>query len=232
VEGDSGAGGEVYDWPPSSYIARPPFFELPPQAAGDITRRPRAAAARRFGDHRPYFAGRFVRRGDAGGQLAASAQGVERADFNSYGARRGHHEVMMRGTFANVRIRNLMLPADADGRRPRAATRCSTASRRRSLRGGDELPRAGHASIVVAGEEYGTGSSRDWAAKGTRLLGVRAVIARSFERIHRANLVGMGVLPLQFIGDDSAPRSQLRGDERFDITGLGPDLCRCRTSRW
>ena len=133
------------------------------------------------------------------------------ADFNSYGARRGNHEVMMRGTFANVRIKNLMLPRHR--RRPHAATRA------RSMPIYDAAMHYiadGTPTVVFGGEEYGTGSSRDWAAKGTQLLGVKAVIARSFERIHRSNLVGMGVLPLQFTGADSRriARPQRRRDDR------------------
>src|SRR5437660_5661650 len=136
------------------------------------------------------------------------------ADFNSYGARRGNHEVMMRGTFANVRIKNLMLAGKEGGL---------------TLYKGEEMPIYDAAmhyiadrtpTVVFGGEEYGTGSSRDWAAKGTQLLGVKAVIARSFERIHRANLVGMGVLPLQFAGSDSAPSLGLKGDETIDVVGL------------
>ncbi|MDH4191920.1 MAG: aconitate hydratase, partial [Betaproteobacteria bacterium] len=139
---------------------------------------------------------------------------VSVADFNSYGARRGNHEVMMRGTFANVRIKNLMLGGKEGG-----LTRYQ----------GEEMPiydaamrylAAGTPTVVFGGEEYGTGSSRDWAAKGTQLLGVKAVIARSFERIHRSNLVGMGVLPLQFTGSDSALSLGLKGDEIIEITGL------------
>jgi aconitate hydratase len=136
------------------------------------------------------------------------------ADFNSYGARRGNHEVMMRGTFANVRIKNLMLPGTEGGL---------------TLYKGEKLPIYDAAmryvgertpTVVFGGEEYGTGSSRDWAAKGTQLLGVKAVIARSFERIHRSNLVGMGVLPLQFLGNDSAQSLELKGDEQVDVLGL------------
>jgi aconitate hydratase len=136
------------------------------------------------------------------------------ADFNSYGARRGNHEVMMRGTFANVRIKNLLLGGKEGG-----FTRYQ----------GEEMPiydaamryiADGTPTVVFGGEEYGTGSSRDWAAKGTQLLGVRAVIARSFERIHRSNLVGMGVLPLQFTGSDSAQTLGLKGDETVDVLGL------------
>ncbi|MCB1891193.1 MAG: aconitate hydratase, partial [Rhodocyclaceae bacterium] len=144
------------------------------------------------------------------------------ADFNSYGSRRGNHEVMMRGTFANVRIRNLMLPPDARGAQPEGG-------RTLFQPGGEEMSiydaamryiQEGTPTVIFAGEEYGTGSSRDWAAKGTQLLGVKAVVAKSFERIHRSNLVGMGVLPLQFKGEDSAAGLKLRGDETFDITGL------------
>ncbi|MCM8611477.1 aconitate hydratase AcnA [Accumulibacter sp.] len=220
--------GEVYDWPPSSYIARPPFFELPPQAAGDIrgarvllllgdsVTTDHISPAGSFGEATP--AGEWLR-----------AQGVERADFNSYGSRRGHHEVMMRGTFANVRIRNLMLPPDADGRRREGGHTLLDGQPTTVFAAAMSYLERGIPSIVVAGEEYGTGSSRDWAAKGTRLLGVRAVIARSYERIHRANLVGMGVLPLQFLGDDSAASLGLRGDERFDISGLAGGLSPMQT---
>jgi len=147
---------------------------------------------------------------------------VAKADFNSYGARRGNHEVMMRGTFANVRIKNLMLPPRPDGTRVEGGVTLYQP-------GGEELSiydaamkymAAGTPTVVFGGEEYGTGSSRDWAAKGPLLLGVKAAIARSFERIHRSNLVGMGVLPLQFKGRDSAESLGIMGDEEFDILGL------------
>ena len=215
--------GEVYNWPPSTYIARPPFFELPEELAGDIrgarmllllgdsVTTDHISPAGSFGEATP--AGHWLRE-----------QGVSRAEFNSYGARRGHHEVMMRGTFANVRIRNLMLPVDAAGRRPEGGYTLLDGQQTSVFAAAMSHRQRGTPTIVVAGEEYGTGSSRDWAAKGTRLLGVRAVIARSYERIHRANLVGMGVLPLQFVGDDSAASLGLRGDESFDILGLGPGL--------
>ena len=215
--------GEAYDWPPSTYIARPPFFELAEQAAGDIRG---ARALLLLGDSVTTDhispAGSFGEATPAGAWL--KEQGVARADFNSYGARRGHHEVMMRGTFANVRIRNLMLPADADGRRPEGGYTLLDGQQTTVFAAAMTYVQRGTPTIVIAGEEYGTGSSRDWAAKGTRLLGVRAVIARSYERIHRGNLVGMGVLPLQFIGDDSAVSLALRGDETFDILGLGPGM--------
>jgi aconitate hydratase len=143
------------------------------------------------------------------------AHQVAKADFNSYGARRGHHEVMMRGTFANIRIRNEMVPGIEGGM---------------SRYGEEVLPvydvamkhkDAGTPMVVIAGKEYGTGSSRDWAAKGTNLLGVRAVIVESFERIHRSNLVGMGVLPLQFQEGDSRTSLGLDGDCSFTILGVG-----------
>ena len=143
-------------------------------------------------------------------------------DFNSYGARRGNHDVMMRGTFANVRIKNLMIPVKSDGSRVEGGVTLHQPS-------GEQLPiydaamkyiAAGVPTVIFGGEEYGTGSSRDWAAKGTQLLGVKAVITRSFERIHRSNLVGMGVLPLQFKGNDSAESLGIKGDEEYEILGL------------
>ncbi|HCN68185.1 MAG TPA: aconitate hydratase AcnA, partial [Candidatus Accumulibacter sp.] len=159
--------GEVYDWPASSYIARPPFFELPPQAAGDILG---ARALLLLGDSVTTDhispAGSFGEATPAGQWLRA--QGVERADFNSYGSRRGHHEVMMRGTFANVRIRNLMLPPDADGRRREGGYTLLDGQPTTVFAAATSYLERGIPSIVVAGEEYGTGSSRDWAAKGTQ----------------------------------------------------------------
>jgi aconitate hydratase len=143
-------------------------------------------------------------------------------DFNSYGSRRGNHEVMMRGTFANVRIKNLMLPPKADGSRVEGGVTV-TRPEGKSLSIYDAAMAyiaRGTPTVVFAGEEYGTGSSRDWAAKGTQLLGVKVVIARSFERIHRSNLVGMGVLPCQFKGSDSVASLKIQGDEEFDVTGI------------
>ena len=144
-------------------------------------------------------------------------------DFNSYGARRGNHDVMMRGTFANVRIKNLMLPPLDSGSREEGGV---TLYQSEGPMQGKKLPifdaamqyiADGTPTVIFAGEEYGTGSSRDWAAKGTQLLGIKAVVARSFERIHRSNLVGMGVLPLQFRGDDSWESLGLTGDEVIDV---------------
>jgi aconitate hydratase len=146
--------------------------------------------------------------------------GVDIKDFNSYGARRGNHEVMVRGTFANVRIKNLMVPGVEGG-----VTMYHPGEERMSIY--DAAMRyqsEGVPLVIVAGQEYGTGSSRDWAAKGTGLLGVRAVIAQSFERIHRSNLVGMGVLPCQFKEDTNAASLRLDGSERFDLIGIEGDL--------
>ena len=152
--------------------------------------------------------------------------GVSKADFNSYGARRGNHEVMMRGTFANVRIKNLMVPPKADGTGVEGGVTVHQPD-------GEQMSiydaamkyiAEGTLTVVFGGEEYGTGSSRDWAAKGTLLLGVKAVIVRSFERIHRSNLVGMGVLPLQFKGSETAESLGIKGDEEFDIRGIDGEI--------
>jgi aconitate hydratase len=218
------SAGQTYAWEKSTYIAEPPFFSgfgPQPGKAADVSG---ARALALFGnsvttDHISP-AGAIKPDSPAGRYL--QEHGVQVADFNSYGSRRGNHEVMMRGTFANVRIRNLMLPPDARGAQPEGG-------RTLFQPGGEEMSiydaamryiEEGTPTVIFAGEEYGTGSSRDWAAKGTQLLGVKAVVAKSFERIHRSNLVGMGVLPLQFTGEDSAAGLKLRGDETFDITGL------------
>jgi aconitate hydratase len=152
---------------------------------------------------------------------------VQKADFNSYGSRRGHHEVMMRGTFANVRIKNLMIPPAADGSREEGGLTLFQPDQKKMFiyDAAMAYQKAGVPTIVIGGEEYGTGSSRDWAAKGTQLLGVKMVLARSYERIHRSNLVGMGVMPLQFKGSDSAQTLNLDGTETFDLNlpdGLAP----------
>jgi len=219
----AGATGTTYDWPASSYIAEPPFLEgftleAPASAAAEV-RGARIMAL--FGDSITTDhispAGAIQASSPAGQWLRE--RGVQPADFNSYGARRGHHEVMMRGTFANVRIKNQMLPPLADGSPEEGGLTLHQPS-------GDQLPiydaamryrAAGVPTVVFAGEEYGTGSSRDWAAKGTQLLGIKAVVARSFERIHRSNLVGMGVLPLQFAPGESWQALGLRGDEVIDV---------------
>jgi aconitate hydratase len=149
-----------------------------------------------------------------------SEHGVARKDFNSYGSRRGNHEVMIRGTFANIRLRNLLL-SDVSGGYTRDFIAESGAGQPVSIYdAAQRYAEAGIPLVVLGGKEYGSGSSRDWAAKGTRLLGVRAVIAESFERIHRSNLIGMGVLPLQFPTGESASSLGLDGTETFDISGV------------
>ncbi|AMP37254.1 MULTISPECIES: aconitate hydratase AcnA [Ralstonia solanacearum species complex] len=220
-----GTKGQVYDWPKSTYIAEPPFFEgfgMTPAAASASVKGARALGV--FGDSVTTDhispAGSIKETSPAGKYLLAN--GVLKADFNSYGSRRGNHEVMMRGTFANVRIKNLMIPAKADGSRVEGGeTLFQPSGEQMSIYDAAmKYVAAGTPTVVFGGEEYGTGSSRDWAAKGTQLLGVKAVITRSFERIHRSNLVGMGVLPLQFKGNDSAQSLGITGDETFDIEGL------------
>ena len=224
IEGEE---GQVYDWPKSTYIAEPPFFgnDFSMQPSDSIPAIKGARALGIFGDSVTTDhispAGSIKEDSPAGKWLKEN--GVQKADFNSYGSRRGNHDVMMRGTFANVRIKNLMIPVKADGTRVEGGLTVHQPS-------GEQLPiydaamkyiDAGTPTMIFAGEEYGTGSSRDWAAKGTQLLGVKAVVARSFERIHRSNLVGMGVLPLQFKGTDSVQSLGITGDETYDIEGLG-----------
>ena len=216
--------GQVYVWDKSTYIAEPPFFKDFTMAPAPMPAIRNARALGIFGDSVTTDhispAGSIKPTSPAGIYLLEHDVGVP--DFNSYGSRRGNHEVMMRGTFANVRIKNLMLPAKADGSRIEGGF---TLLQPENV----QLPiydaamtyiSRGVSTVVFAGEEYGTGSSRDWAAKGTQLLGVKAVIARSFERIHRSNLVGMGVLPCQFKGKDSIASLGIKGDELFDVTGL------------
>ncbi|WP_334134067.1 aconitate hydratase AcnA [Tepidimonas sp.] len=216
------AEGQVYDWPDSTYIARPPFFDafaLTPAPQPPIVG---AKALLLLGDSVTTDhispAGAIAAQSPAGQWLLA--HGVPKADFNSYGARRGHHEVMIRGTFANVRLKNLMIPPRPDGSRVEGGLTLVDGERMSVFDAAQHYQQRGVPTLVFAGEEYGTGSSRDWAAKGTALLGVRAVVARSFERIHRANLVGMGVLPLQFMGEDSWQRLGIDGSETFAIEGV------------
>ncbi|HEY3452931.1 MAG TPA: aconitate hydratase [Myxococcales bacterium] len=217
------AGGEVYAWDPrSTYVREPPYFEgfsaqhAPP---GDL-RGARVLAI--FGDSVTTDhispAGSIKPKAPAGTYL--QSHGIPVADFNSYGSRRGNHEVMVRGTFANVRIKNLMVPGSEGG-----VTRLQPAGTEMSIYEAAVAYRSQQVPLVVfAGQEYGTGSSRDWAAKGTALLGVRAVVAGSFERIHRSNLVGMGVLPVQWPEGTSAQTLGLDGSEVVDVEGLSAGL--------
>jgi aconitate hydratase len=211
--------GQVYSWPKSSYIAEPPFFKdfsMQPGRPGNISG---ARVLGVFGDSVTTDhispAGSIKPDSPAGKYL--QEHGVDRRDFNSYGSRRGNHEVMIRGTFANIRLRNKLAPGTEGG-----FTRDFT-------NGGEvttiydaaqHYAEAGTPLVILAGKEYGSGSSRDWAAKGTALLGVRAVIAESYERIHRSNLIGMGVLPLQFRDGDTAESLGLTGEEELSVTGV------------
>ncbi|OIR14713.1 aconitate hydratase [mine drainage metagenome] len=215
--------GERYQWDDSTYIARPPFFDAAVPKVGDIRG---AKALALMGDSVTTDhispAGSFKPTTPAGKYLQEHHVAVK--DFNSYGSRRGNHEVMMRGTFANVRIKNLMLPPNADGSRVEGGYTLYKGEQMAIYDAAMKHVHDGTPTVIFAGEEYGTGSSRDWAAKGTQLLGVKAVIAKSYERIHRSNLVGMGVLPLQFKGSDSATSLNLTGEETFDLVGISDNM--------
>jgi len=211
--------GETFAWDEeSTYVKNPPYFENMPAHPAPVKDIAGARVLCYLGnsvttDHISP-AGSIKHNSPAGQYLIA--HDVKPADFNSYGSRRGNHEVMMRGTFANVRLRNKLTP-----HREGAFTRHLPDGEEMTIFDASEKYRAeGTPLIVLAGKEYGSGSSRDWAAKGPRLLGVRAVLAESFERIHRSNLVGMGILPLQFLHEQSAETHQLTGEESFDIVGL------------
>jgi aconitate hydratase len=215
--------GDLYAWDESStYVKNPPFFDgmtLTPPGVRPITG---ARVLAKLGDSITTDhispAGSIPAASPAGKWLIA--HGVKTLDFNSYGARRGNHEVMMRGTFANIRLRNELAPHTEGG-----WTSVSPDAEPVTIYDGSmEYQRQGVPLIIIAGKEYGTGSSRDWAAKGTLLLGVRAVIAESFERIHRSNLVGMGVLPLEFVDDETRVTLGLTGFETYDILGLSDEM--------
>jgi aconitate hydratase len=222
--------GNAYAWDQNStYIQEPPFFQNFDLKPGEIRQIKGARPLGIFGDSVTTDhispAGSIKKSSPAGKFLLES--GVPFEDFNSYGSRRGNDRIMTRGTFANVRIKNLMVPGVEGG-----VTKCY-ATKGCACEPGTVVPiydaamayqKEGTPLIVIAGQEYGTGSSRDWAAKGTSLLGVKCVLAQSFERIHRSNLVGMGVLPLQFKEDTTAQTLKLDGTEIFDVLGLGPDL--------
>jgi aconitate hydratase len=227
-ENIQGVKGETYTWPTSTYIAKPPFFDgfhMEPGLADSGVKGARAMAL--FGDSITTDhispAGSIKEQSPAGQWLKEHK--VSKADFNSYGSRRGNHDVMVRGTFANVRIKNLMIPAGPDGSREEGGVTLFQPGNEKMFiyDAAMKYMAENTPTIVFAGEEYGTGSSRDWAAKGTALLGIKAVVARSYERIHRANLVGMGVLPLQFKGTDSWQTLGITGDEKFDVL-LGTEL--------
>ena len=214
--------GDTYSWPKSSYIAKPPFLEKTLNKQSDSIVNARALAI--FGDSVTTDhispAGAIKIDSPAGKYL--QSLGIKPVDFNSYGSRRGNHEIMLRGTFANVRIKNLMLSLAGNGKQIEGGYTIHYPSKQQMtiFEAANKYKSSNTQSIVFAGEEYGTGSSRDWAAKGTKLLGVKAVVAKSFERIHRSNLVGMGVLPLEFMKNESIETLKLKGDELFTISNL------------
>ena len=215
--------GNRYAWDAAStYVARPPFFEglsRDPKPIDDVVD---ARVLVMVGDSVTTDhispAGSIARTSPAGEWL--TERGVEPRDFNSYGSRRGHHEVMVRGTFANIRLRNLLTP-EAEGN----VTEYLPSGERMSIfAAAGRYASEGTPLVVLAGKEYGSGSSRDWAAKGPYLQGVRAVIAESYERIHRSNLVGMGILPLQYVTGENASSLGLTGRETFTIDGMSDGL--------
>jgi aconitate hydratase len=213
--------GSIFQWDPdSTYVRRPPYFEgmeREPQPVSDISEA-RVLAALGDSVTTDHISPAGSIKADSPAGVYLSEQGIERKDFNSYGSRRGNHEVMIRGTFANIRLKNFLVPGTEGGvtvdfTDPGGpTTTIYDASIRYQAK---QIP-----LIILAGKEYGSGSSRDWAAKGTALLGVRAVIAQSYERIHRSNLIGMGVLPLQFMAGDSAVSLGLLGNEVFAVSGI------------
>ena len=215
--------GERYRWDPSStYIKSPPYFEGMSIEAAPLQDIAGARVLALLGDSVTTDhispAGVIAAESPAGQYL--TARGVPVAAFNSYGARRGNDEVMTRGTFANLRLRNLLVPGVEGGWTQHLPTGAQMSIYDAAMRYRAE----GVPLLVVAGKEYGTGSSRDWAAKGTQLLGVRAVIAESYERIHRSNLIGMGVLPLQFTDGANRETLELTGREVYDVTGVAAGL--------
>ncbi len=211
-------GGDTYAWPAgSTYIANPPYFTGMTMTPKPLTDIEGARALALFGDSitTDHISPAGAIKADSPAGRYLNDHQVARADFNSYGARRGNHDIMMRGTFANIRIRNRMLDGVEGG-----FTKGPDGETQAIYDAAMEYAKDGIPLIVLAGKEYGTGSSRDWAAKGTILLGVRAVLAESFERIHRSNLVGMGVLPLQFHDNENAATYDLDGSETFSIDGV------------
>jgi aconitate hydratase len=213
---------ETYDWPPTStYIQNPPYFQGMAKEPGVISDIAGARILALLGDmvttDHISPAGSFKPTTPAGKYL--TERQIPPKDFNSYGSRRGNHEVMMRGTFANIRIRNEMLEGVEGG-----YTLGPDGEQAAIFDAAMAYQALGVPLVVIGGVEYGAGSSRDWAAKGTALLGVKAVIAESFERIHRSNLVGMGVIPLEFTGGDNRKSLGLKGDEVISISGLSGGL--------
>ena len=210
--------GQTYEWPDSSYVRNPPYFEGMDMEPGDISEIKQARCLVKVGDSitTDHISPAGAIKADSPAGQYLRSLGILPQDFNSYGSRRGNHEVMMRGTFANVRLKNQLAPGTQGSWTTFFPTGEQTSIFDAAMRYKDQ----GTPLVVLAGKEYGTGSSRDWAAKGTALLGVRFVIAESYERIHRSNLVGFGVVPLQFAEGDSAERLGLTGEETFSVGSL------------
>jgi aconitate hydratase len=213
--------GQTFDWDPqSTYVRKPPYFDGMSAQPSPVTDVAGARVLAKLGDSVTTDhispAGSIKADTPAGRYLAE--HGVERKDFNSYGSRRGNHEVMIRGTFANIRLRNQLVPG-VEGGYTRDFT-LPDAPQTFIYDAAQSYARDGIPLVILAGKEYGSGSSRDWAAKGTSLLGVRVVIAQSYERIHRSNLIGMGVLPLQFPEGETADSLGLTGEETISVTGI------------
>jgi aconitate hydratase len=212
--------GNTFEWDPNStYVRKPPYFEGMPATPAPVTDIEGARVLAKLGDSvtTDHISPAGAIKPDSPAGQYLTEHGIERKDFNSYGSRRGNHEVMIRGTFANIRLRNQLVEGVEGG------------FTRNFLAGGDQTTiydasvayqAAGVPLVILAGKEYGSGSSRDWAAKGTALLGARAVIAESYERIHRSNLIGMGVLPLQYPEGQNAESLKLTGEETFSISGV------------
>ncbi len=209
---------QLYGWDESTYVANPPYFENMTEVVGDVTDIHSARVLAYLGDSvtTDHISPAGAIKADSPAGKYLQEKGVSPADFNSYGSRRGNHEIMMRGTFANIRLRNKMAPGTEGGvTRHQPSDKEMTIFDAAMQYKSENVP-----TIILAGKEYGCGSSRDWAAKGPRLQGVKAVIAESYERIHRSNLVGMGILPLEFPAGQDAESLGLSGSETYDITGL------------
>jgi aconitate hydratase len=227
--------GDTFAWDAeSTYVRKPPYFDGMQREPAPVTDIAGARVLAKLGDSVTTDhispAGAIKTDSPAGSYL--TEHGIERRDFNSYGSRRGNHEVMIRGTFANIRLRNQLVPGVEGG----TTRNLLTGEQATIYDASVAYAEAGVPLVVLAGKEYGSGSSRDWAAKGTALLGVRAVLAESYERIHRSNLIGMGVLPLQYAEGETAESLGLTGEETFDVVGVeamndGDDVPRTVTVR-
>jgi aconitate hydratase len=212
--------GDVFEWDPeSTYVRKAPYFDGMTLEPDPVTEVSGARVLLKLGDSVTTDhispAGAIKKDSPAGTYL--SEHGIAPRDFNSYGSRRGNHEVMIRGTFANIRLRNQMAPGTEGGYTRNLIADGEVTS---VFEASEAYQAAGVPLVVLSGKEYGSGSSRDWAAKGTALLGVKVVIAESYERIHRSNLIGMGVLPLQYPAGETAESLGLTGEETFDFTGI------------